>query len=472
MSHRDLAPTSVVVLVADGVRPDTLRAALDDGTAPALARLRTDGALHDVVSVFPSVTGPAYTPFLLGRHPARVGLPGIRWFDRARTATRWPSWSRSYVGVEMRHLDRDLDPAVPTAFELAPTRLAAMSVIERGLSARDRVVGGPAFAMRAGLIHLRGDARRWIALDRDVAGAFATRWARERPAFAFCALTGIDKASHAFGHASPEVRDAITVVDALAARIRGDAERAGHWERTHLWIVSDHGHSPVHTHDDLADLLRALGVRTRAHPFAFGAGQDAAVMVSGNAMAHVYLDLGHRAPPGWPALRARWGWLADALLERPSCDLLILPHGEGRCEIRSRARGTAWLTETDGRLSYRPDTGDPLGVGPLESLTADEALDLTRDSDYPDALAQVAALAASRRAGDVIASAARGFDFRAHWEPIPHVSAHGALHRDHLVVPLLVNRPPRAAPRRTVDVFATAAHLLDFATSGEGANWH
>src|SRR5688500_19941181 len=50
----------VVILVADGVRPDTLADAIDAGELPALARLRAEGGLHTVTSVFPSVTGPAY----------------------------------------------------------------------------------------------------------------------------------------------------------------------------------------------------------------------------------------------------------------------------------------------------------------------------------------------------------------------------------------------------------------------------
>ena len=132
MSSRDLAPPSVVILVADGARPDTLAAAIDRGDLPALGRLREEGGFHRISSVFPSVTGPAYSPFLTGRHPVPAGLPGIRWFDRARTRTRWPGHARSYVGLDMREIGRDLDPAAATLFELEPHHLGALSVIERG----------------------------------------------------------------------------------------------------------------------------------------------------------------------------------------------------------------------------------------------------------------------------------------------------------------------------------------------------
>ena len=39
---------AVVVLLADGVRPDTLAGAIDAGALPALARLRDEGGLHAV----------------------------------------------------------------------------------------------------------------------------------------------------------------------------------------------------------------------------------------------------------------------------------------------------------------------------------------------------------------------------------------------------------------------------------------
>jgi hypothetical protein len=69
-------------------------------------------------------------------------------------------------------------------------------------------------------------------------------------------------------------------------------------------------------------------------------------------------------------------------------------------------------------------------------------------------------LVTSPRSGDIVLSAARDWDFRARYEPIRHVSSHGALHREHMLVPLLTNRPLAATPRRTVDVMPSALELL------------
>src|SRR5579862_9049911 len=130
---------SVVILLADGARPDTLTKAMDAGNAPALAQLREEGGAYTLTSCFPSVTGPAYTPLLLGRHPAAVGLPGLRWFDRSRQVCGFPSFSRSYMGYQWSYLDRDLATDAPTIFELVPHSVSALSMISRGVAREQRI---------------------------------------------------------------------------------------------------------------------------------------------------------------------------------------------------------------------------------------------------------------------------------------------------------------------------------------------
>ncbi len=449
----------VILLVADGARPDAF--AGDLAGTPALRRLRAEGGLHEVTSVFPSVTGPAYLPFLLGRFPGAVGIPGLRWYDRARTTCGWPDYARSYVGLQLRRFDGDLDPSAPTMFELVPHSVAALSVVTRGLDPSRRLgTITVRSAARAALTHFRGDVAGWLAVDREVADAVVARTRDQRPDFLFAAFTGMDKASHAHGHGDPLVHEAMTIVDDAVARLRAVAEQGGFWDRTHLWVVSDHGHSPVHTHDDIADVAADAGHRTVSHPWSAGIGPEIAVMVSGNAMAHLYVELDERSRPGWTRLAPRWGELADALLARASVDLLLLPLDDDRCEVRSAERGAAVVTRSAHGYEYRRTSGDPLVVGGDFTGDADAAYGATIAGDYPDGLVQIAALAGASRSGDLILSATPGYDFRARYEPIPHRSAHGALHRDHMMVPLLLNRPPARAPRRTTDLFASALAAL------------
>ena len=450
---------SVVILLADGARPDTLSAALDSGALPALARLRADGALHTVTSCFPSVTGPAYAPFLIGRFPGPIGIPGLRWFDRDRTACTFPDYSRSYVGYQMSAVNRDVDLAAPTIFELTGSSLGALSVITRGLSSRRRIGSiTPRSALRAALTHFRGDLAGWLAIDRDAAQAVVRRVQMEQPDFVFAALTGVDKVSHARGQQSPMIVDALRIVDDTAAQIRDDAERSGRWEDMHLWIVSDHGHSRVTSHEDLTGVIEQAGYRTMSHPWVITLGAEVGVMVSGNAMAHLYCDVRSRARPSMDD--PRWRALCDALLERPSVDLLAVRRGE-RVLVRTASRGDAFVWRTERGYHYARETGDPLGVGrDVCEATDDDAHDLTIDTDYPDSIVQLALLVTSPRSGEIVLSAARDWDFRARYEPIRHVSSHGALHREHMLVPLLTNRPLASTPRRTVDVMPSALAAL------------
>jgi len=450
----------VVVLVADGARPDAFEGASLDAL-PELHRLRAEGALHRVSSVFPSVTGPAYTPFLMGRFPGPIGIPGLRWYDRARTTCGWPDYARSYVGHQLRRFDDDLDAGAPTIFELVPNSIAALSVVTRGLDPA-RCIGALTMrsAVRATMTHFRGRAERWLDVDRESAEVIVRRMREERPDFLFAAFTGVDKASHARGHDDPLVHEAMHIVDDVVGRLRDDAERGGWWEDTHLWVVSDHGHTPVHTHEDLVAVVGETGLRTVAHPWSAGVAPDAAVMVSGNAMAHLYLELDQRERAWWPALASSHGELADALLAREAVDLMLLPISDARCLVRSAQRGSAIVEREGATFRYRRETGDPLGVGGDVAGNADEMFDASSEGDYPDGLVQIVTLAGSSRAGDIILSATPGWDFRARYEPIPHLSAHGALHRDHMLVPLLTNRPTMRAPRRTTDVFASALDAL------------
>jgi hypothetical protein len=132
-----------------------------------------------------------------------------------------------------------------------------------------------------------------------------------------------------------------------------------------------------------------------------------------------------------------------------------------RVIVRSADRGDAAVWRTERGFHYTRESGDPLGVGQdVCGASDDEAYDLTIDTDYPDSIVQVVHLVSSPRSGDIVLSAARDWDFRARYEPIRHVSSHGALHREHMLVPLLTNRPLPDAPRRTVDVMPSALAAL------------
>jgi hypothetical protein len=456
----------VIVLIADGVRADTLARAMDRGALPAMSRLRAEGGLFEVTSTFPSVTGPAYTPFLMGRFPGSIGLPGLRWFDRSREACSFPDYSRSYVGYQMAAVNRDIDPAAPTIFELVPDSVGALSMITRGLPRRRQLASlTPRSALRAARTHFRGDLRGWLKVDRDVSTNVIESVRADTPAYVFAAFTGVDKVSHARGQESDIVLDALRIIDETIGVVREELERRDRWPDTLLWVASDHGHSTVRHHEDLARLVESFGFRVMAHPWVYRPGADAAVMVSGNAMAHIYTDLEKRDRPFLDGMSPEARGLFEQVRRRPSVDLVLVPVDCNRCDVWASTgqseRGRASVIRDGDAFSYVAGEGDPLGIGrSLCRVSGAEAHAATLATDYPDSVVQIAKLASSPRAGDIILSAARDWDFRARYEPIPHVSSHGALHRDHMIVPLLLNRRPTRTPRRTTDVMPSALTAL------------
>src|SRR5437667_6429897 len=133
------SPLSRAVLVLiDGARVDVLRDLLRRGDLPNLARWVIEpGGLRTGTTVFPSTTGVAYIPFLFGRYPGSVDIPGIRWLDRRGAGGGWrEQWraARSSCGVQGGWLNTDI-VATPSIFDLVPESIAICTPLTRGLQA-------------------------------------------------------------------------------------------------------------------------------------------------------------------------------------------------------------------------------------------------------------------------------------------------------------------------------------------------
>lgn len=453
----------MLLIVADGVRHDVLRREIDNGHVPAIASLVARGKMHEVSTCFPSVTGPGYIPFLTGKFPARAGVPGLRWFDRARKVGLWPAFARSYAGIDIWHLDNDINADVATLFDLAKPSLAAMCMLGRG----SRVNFGRSlkFMVQASPAHFRGDLDAWQVLERKATGLFMQAFEQQRPRFAALAITSPDKRAHKEGGESEGVRAGIRIVNDAVAMAQAIAER-GRWrDALDIWIVGDHGHAPVEHHEDLHGWLEQRGLRVRAHPKIFQTTADVALMVGGNAMAHLYLDPADRSRKFWPALEQKWRTLHDALLERESVDLLAVAENGTTVRVTNKARGSARIIRSSGPngscWEYQPVSGDPLELGgALRALNSHSAHEAAARTQYPDAIVQLSSLLSSPRSGDLVISAARNWDLRSRFEPVNHISTHGALLREQMTVPLVVDRPVRRTPLRSADVFPSALSAL------------
>src|SRR4051812_15074748 len=100
----------VLVILADGARPDVIEKLAAAGELPNLKRTFIDrGGFRAATSVFPTVSGPAHLPVLTGAHPGRANIPGIRWAERP-TVGSFLARTRSYMApFRPWKLERDIN---------------------------------------------------------------------------------------------------------------------------------------------------------------------------------------------------------------------------------------------------------------------------------------------------------------------------------------------------------------------------
>jgi hypothetical protein len=456
--------SQVVVVLADGVGPELLQRLADGGRLPAIRRLAasaTDPAIRSAVGAFPSTTGPAHLPFLTGRFPGPCNIPGIRWFDPLRYAAGLLAKGRfrSYMGPGNLLASRDLAPGVRTVFELVRDHASIGGNLSRGVR-RSRNLTRWSRAAVSIASYLDESRTRSDA----IAAARLTQAVRRGVTFIFAVFYGIDAAAHKWG-GGREVEAACERIDRVVGGLLDRLESGGRAAQTLVLFVSDHGHSPTGVHLDLHGLVERVAGRTLAHPCLWRGLVDAkaAVMVSGNAMANVYLrEEGWTAPKTLDAPGPVMARLVDALLAEPAVDQVFGAGARGGA-VAISARGRARFRCVPGGIAYDPVRGgDPFGYPAAFAGTRDERTWLadTWGTDYPDAVVQVLQLLKSPRAGHLIVTARPGCDLRARFEKPPHRGSHGSLHRSHLMTPLLANHSLAPEPARTVDILPTVLAAL------------
>jgi hypothetical protein len=462
------------MLLADGARPGVFEELLEAGELPEIRRHLTErGDFRLASSTFTSTTGPAHLPFLTGCFPGTADVPGIRWFDRARYRAGLPMgpWClRTYTNPEAWWINRDLSPRVRTLYEVTDNPVEVFGLITRGVPRRNRL-----HRVRKNLL--------WAHAHESHAYALVDRWAARYMDEAlsipsemrFVAFPGIDWHTHYATREADAIRS-YRVIDRAVGHAALRLRQAGAYDSTLIVVCSDHGHSPVHTHFDLAPRLEAdHGLRVAYHSWRIAPRDPQGVVcVSGNGMAHVYLRTG-----GWEHAPTRaqvdeaYPGVRERLLAEEAVDLVLSRAEEPGWLMAESRRGAALLREEAGGVGYRPLSGDPFGLPELpERLSWDQALSATWESDYPDGLVQVVQIFRSRRCGDLVLSATPGHDLRERWEKPEHRSSHGALHRAHMSVPLAASVPLADGPLRTADVYPTVLGYLgrDLPVPGDGTD--
>jgi hypothetical protein len=412
------ATRRLILIVIDGLTPSMFEAAVGDDRAPALSFLAEHGRYSRAISTFPSLTPVCLSSVATGAHPDVHHIPHLVWFDREHAriveygssfaAVRAAGMARSIfdtiINLNRLHLGSDA-VTVYEALEDAGLTAAAINITcYRGrtrhlptLPALTVPAYGPKRFFFYNLFESDPTGAPLAVFGRaqgsiDGYAASVGRWLITRDGFDFLVyyLPDYDFASHA--HGPDSAFEALERSDAAVGALLDAAGGPDEFlERYAVVLCSDHGQTHVDRHVRLQDPFTDL--------------RD--VIVTGSNRAGMVYRL-----PGC-ALEPRE--LAERLDEEAAAEtVFFLEDGEGvarreREELRFTAAGGAWAT-----------TGDQSVLG------------------YPDGLARAWAALNNPNAGDVIVSAAPGFEF-ADLAGRHHSGggSHGSLRRGDSEVPML-----------------------------------
>jgi len=448
-----------IVLLADGARYDVFQELLETGQLPNIEEVfLSEGTFAKATSSFPSTTGPAYMPFLTGCFPGTCNVPGIRWFDKQAYGKKRFSLNRyrSYVGFESFLINRDMRPELKTLFEYFPQSFNIFSSVNRGVPAKGNLTS----QMRLWYWYYAHLTDHWHLVDKAALEKCLAILPTDFQ-FILTLFPGIDEFTHLSHCHHPEALTAYKNIHRAVKKIALELRRVGKLEETAMFIVSDHGLSETQTHFGVASFLERRGIKTFYYPKIFKWGFEAASMVSGNGMVHLYFkgQEGWKSRMPWEEIQEKYGDIIQELMEQPAVDLMVACDEEGWICVMNR-EGEAKVKEEGGRLYYSPRRGDPLGLGEGNlCLDHQQALFQTIDTRFPDSLLQLTQLFRSPRTGDLVLSAAKGHDLRKRFEFPEHKSSHGALHDEHMLTPLFSTLKMERSQVRSADLFPSILTL-------------
>ncbi len=426
-------PKPVILAVIDGLTPAMLEAAVETGHAPVLAQLVELGSYGKATSVFPSLTPVCLSSIATGAHPDVHEIPHLVWYHRqegrlveygssfgaVRAAGIGQTLRDTLVNMNTRHLG----VRAVTVFEAlgdAGLRTASVNFTAyRGRTPHRSTlpflgsVRGPESFFFYNLFRSErtGAPLSWRNRPAGSIDAYATavgRWLVTRDSFDFLVyyLSDYDYASHEHG---PDT--AFEVLARCDAAIGALADAAGGLERLldryALVVLSDHGQTAV----------RDVAVLEKRYASVAGA-----LLTASNRAAQVYVQPGCLLDPRQ---------LAAVLDPEPAVDVTLFREGS---EAIARREGEE-LRFAPGPAGWR--------------LSGDAAV-----LDHPDALARAWTSLANPNAGEVLVSAAAGWEF-ADLGGRHHLGggSHGSLLAGDSEVPLL-----------TVGIEGSAASIVDVAS--------
>ena len=435
-------PRKLVLIVIDGLTPAVFERAVEQRSAPALAYLADHGRYGRAVSTFPSLTPVCLSSIATGGGPDVHHIPHLVWYDRAAkrlveygssfAALRAAGMTRAILDTILWMNQRHLSPDATTIYEsLEQAELTAAAInitCYRGgtrylpkLPGVTKAAYGPKRFFYYSLfesdrIGAPLAVRNRAAGSVDAYAAAAGRWLVTRDGFDFLAyyLSDYDYASHAFG---PDATDeALARVDAAVSTLMAAAGGPDEFlERYAVVLCSDHGQTAVTRAARLQDAFARL--------------RGQVLVAASNRAGQVYR---------LPACKLETAELAALLDTEPAVEVSL-----------RREAGEAVARRAGEELRFAPDaTGGWRATGDADLLAG------------PNALERAWAALANPNAGELLVSAADGYEF-ADIGGGHHAGggSHGSLGAGDSVVPMLTVGVDRIPTRITEIAPAVLAHF-------------
>jgi predicted AlkP superfamily pyrophosphatase or phosphodiesterase len=446
-------PKKLVLIVIDALKPSMLERAISAGRAPAMEMIQERGVyVGDCVAAFPSVTPVCAATITTGVGPDEHLIPSMNWYHRDEeryveygssfSASRQFGVVRSLTDTVYRMNDEHLSKEIETVFESlddADLRTAGTTyLIYRGRHPHEvanesalarlvtstlfrRTIYGPQELFYADLYaSRRTGCRGQLGLPgaRDQHTGCVGAYLAEHDLFDFLLFSLPDNDAYSHRNGPHSQVTSIAAADRQIERLMHAAGGPEEFLDEHAVIVlSDHSQAPVEERIRLDLGFEDFDVATPSPARSIGA-EVALSPAQRSAMIYA-LDRDH----------------ADKLVKRSieaaaqfeGVDLIMSLERTDEAVVRSR-RGELRFTAGGELLDLR---GRDWSVdGDLAVLRAELQDGRFLTTEYPDALGRIWSALHCPNAGDVLLSAAPGYEF-VDWGGSDHVGggSHGSLHR-------------------------------------------
>ena len=262
-------PHNVVVIVADGLRPDYVT----PQQMPRLSQLAARGVVFRAHhSVFPTVTRVNAATFVTGVYPEGHGLLGNIVYVPAVSATKTLDTAirDNLIAIERAAGPLLTAPTLGEILERAGKRMAVFASATSGATyllnhaAANAAVVHPGFtrpeSLMARVVERFGPmplhAIPNTAEHQRIVDVYLTLGLDEvRPELAFVWLSDPDTTAHQRGIGSDPTRQSLAAVDAEIGRIEDTLRAKGQLDRTDIIVTSDHGFTTHNSHLHLDQLV-------------------------------------------------------------------------------------------------------------------------------------------------------------------------------------------------------------------------